>query len=203
MLKLPSLAICTKIPTTLESWNRKTPIPHRTVPLSILVFKVWFPWTLYFSMYFDHFFLSKFFSFFASSFLGLWLFAGSASIYVFLAVCVCFFLPVFPSLWNTLYFGLVNLLIFVLIMKIGFSIFFFFEKKIWMLDEGFNSLYLVGGFFFSFGPPALLSGKLCVSRWGSFCFSLMVAFVLFYVQTSFLWFLSQNFRFGWDIDYGV
>ena len=32
----------------------------------------------------------------------------------------------------------VSINIFVLIMKIGFSIFFFFEKKIWMLDEGFK-----------------------------------------------------------------
>ena len=81
------------------------------VPSSILVFKVWFPRTLCFSMYFDHFFSQSLslFCFFFGSLIICWVRFNLC-----LLRCLCFFLlPVFSSLWNTLYFGLVNLLIFV------------------------------------------------------------------------------------------
>lgn len=138
------IPICAKDRSKNKSWNSNTnPIPSFEVSLFCYQFLCLrfgglpFPLGPCFSMYFDHFCL-KVCDFFVSSFMGIWLFAGSASIYVFLRFAFYHFfcIPLGYSLFRIGQLGHLCITIIGIIMKFG-CLFYFSSEKMdvgWFFD---------------------------------------------------------------------
>jgi len=135
------IPICTKDRSSSSSnytWNWNTnPTPSYEVSLFCYEFSclrfggLVFPLGPCFSMYFDHFCL-KVCHFFASSFMGIWLFAGSASLYVFLRFEFYHFFTIALgySLFRIGQLG--HLCIMIIVIMINLAVYFIFLQK-WML----------------------------------------------------------------------
>jgi len=145
-----------------------------------------FPLDPVFSMYFDHCCL-KVCHFFVSSFMGIWLFAGSASIYVFLRFVFHHFFSI-PLGYLLFRIGQLGPLCMIIGIIMEFScLFYFYSEKMdvgWFLYEFFNSLYLFGGFVFFIHLHHLLCYLviMCFSiSMGSFCRWILCCFMCWQV----------------------